>query len=88
MKTIWKYILPIQDTQTITMPRGSKPISVGAQWGSLCLWVEIDPREPENIEMPIEIRGTGHPLDGSEHHFLGTVVMHEGALVWHVYWRD
>lgn len=38
MKTIYKYAIPITDTQTIDLPRKARILSVANQRGLLCLY--------------------------------------------------
>lgn len=84
MKTIHKQILNIADKQLIRVPIGSNFISVGIQWDKICLWYECDPAL-EKITRIVCIRGTGHELTGEEGCFIGTVIMANDALVWHVF---
>ena len=83
MRTIHKYLLPIDDTIAVKMPRAARPMAVAEQDGSLCLWAQVE-TEDVLTEHLFVIRGTGHPLRGNEGPYIGTVVMSYG-LVWHVY---
>ena len=80
MRIIHKYQLELGD-QTIELPKDSKIVYVGQQYGSLKMWVDHD------IDMPKERRvftifGTGHPIpDGVT--YIGTVPC--DPFVWHVY---
>lgn len=82
MRTIWKFVLRITDEQSIDMPEGGCPMSVGEQNGNLVLWAEVDASRPTRA-FPIRIVGTGNPFSGEVIH-IGTVPMSNG-LVWHVY---
>lgn len=86
MKQIWKYPLEETDQQIILMPAGSKILHLAVQYEVACIWAEV------YLEAPMEHRkfyfvGTGHPMPLEPTHleYLGTVVMHEGRLVWHIY---
>lgn len=84
MRTIWKYELRITDVQSVDLPGGSTPLSVGEQNGRLVLWAVV---EPEARRWPYSIRivGTGNPFpDANECYLIGTVQMSNG-LVWHVF---
>lgn len=83
MRTIHKYVVPVEDTATLTMPEGARPIAVAEQRSTLCMWAEVE-SENQNVEHIFHVRGTGHPMRGDEGQFIGTVVMSYG-LVWHVY---
>jgi hypothetical protein len=88
MKTIYKYELKIEGTQSIDCPYEMTPISVGCQNGKLVLWAEVDKRVAATRFCAVYIYGTGHPMpddsDSAYEKFLGTVQMPNG-LVWHVY---
>lgn len=83
--TIWKFVLEISDIQEIQMPGGADILSVAEQDGRLCLWALVDPgaiRECRKVWIIV----TGNPFpEAVELHFIGTVPMHGGALIWHVF---
>lgn len=62
------------------------PLSVVVQRGQPVLYCLVDPYEPLRDSMPILTAGTGHDrsdLDASR--FIGTYLMRDGALVFHVF---
>jgi len=82
-KTIWKFPAPIKDSLTIQMPIWADVMSVQLQHGEPCLWARVDadmPTEPRRFCW----RGTGHPAEVLGR-FIGTVQMHGGALVFHLF---
>ena len=83
---IRKYALRILDYQKIYFPTDAKILRVAEQDGELYLWALINPNVSP-VTISIRIIGTGRPFDDFEEYpdFLGTVVMHGGALVWHVF---
>lgn len=82
-RTIWKYSLKIENTQTLRLPRGWEALSVGADAGGiLSFWALVDPSadvEPATILC----FGTGHPIDQPLGKFLGTI--QQGFFVWHFF---
>lgn len=86
MTTIWKYIWPLpQDRVEFDMPKGAKVLSVNEQAGHLCLWALVDD-VAEKEKRKFSVVGTGHSApdtDDSKH--LGTILMHGGSLVLHVF---
>jgi hypothetical protein len=84
MRTIWKFQLTTTDLQHVQMPKG--PILfVAAQREVPCLWVEVDSEAPR-IERLFAIYGTGHQMpEGINQDYLGSYMLMEGALVFHVY---
>ena len=84
MKTIWKVILEIVDTQKIEVPQGSKVLSVGMQHGKLAMWFLTDP-ESTVCMSPVRIYGTGHSDDDDPGTYYGSVQLNGGNLVFHVF---
>lgn len=94
MKTIFKYIVPIQDNPVVEMHGRdmSDPdiLAVQMQGNNLCVWAMVDDTHPM-FTMPFRIVGTGHPLPNhvrGEWQHVGTV--QQGPLVWHLFvdWKD
>lgn len=82
---IWKFELREVGINSIEMPKGAEPLSVGQQGGQLVIWAVV------NLDAGTTIRHfrvvfTGKPLARSEgvYAFLGTVQMPNG-LVMHVF---
>lgn len=84
MKTIYKYPLEITDYQDVTMPEGAQILCVKLQKGTLCLWALVDPTE-KLILRKIRIAGTGHPIQGNNIVYIGTFLMNNDSLVFHVF---
>lgn len=85
MYSIYKYPLNLTDEQIVSMPVGSKILSVQVQREQICLWAQVDtsPSGPAELRS-IQIIGTGHPVeDFSASHFIGTVQL--GRLVFHIF---
>lgn len=80
---IWKFTLRLEDSVTLWMPQNARVLHVGVQQGGAHLWVLCNPKAPTE-ERLFRIVGTGHPFDGNGH-YLGTVFLHDGALVLHVF---
>lgn len=82
-RTIWKFSLKIEDTQTLRLPKGFEVLSVGMDGGEIpSLWTLVDPSA--DVE-PVTILcfGTGHPIDQPLGKFLGTI--HQRFFVWHFF---
>lgn len=85
MSAIWKFKLSIADKCIAHMPHGAKVISVQMQDDALCAWAIVNP-EHHLIEHPFAIIGTGHTFEISSNcRHLGTVQVHGGSLVFHVF---
>lgn len=86
MRRIFKYQLDVVDRQVVRAPRGWKPLSVGVQRDMVCIWASVDP-DAEVVDHVFWIHGTGHRAVAVEvgAEFLGTVLLHGGDLVFHVF---
>lgn len=86
MLTIWKFALDITDMQIVNMPKNAEILTVKDQSGVLTLWAIVNPKS-ELIGRPIEIIGTGNPMqediEGFMRSFIDTAIMH--PFVWHVF---
>ena len=88
MKSIWKYTLNIEDNPVLRMPANAQILSVGNQREQLCLWALVDTQTTVTEGRHFRIAGTGHPVsdgDASDYIYIGTAIMMDGALVWHVF---
>lgn len=86
MKTIHKFPFSINDTVRIAMPASAQILSVQVQHGTPCLWALVSPVDFID-DRTFRIYGTGHPIDLSTGNvsFIGTIQMHDGDLVFHVF---
>jgi hypothetical protein len=85
VRTIWKYTLDATNEQIIQMPRGARVLSCAMQHGELCIWA-FSVGQTILVDRTVQIRGTGHSADGVDaKDFVGTVLMHGGNLVFHVF---
>jgi hypothetical protein len=85
MITVWKQPLRITPFQPITIPEGAEVLHIAEQHGELCIWFRCD-TSARPVTRYIAICGTGGacPSD-DEGQYLGSVLMLEGGLVWHVF---
>ena len=68
------------------IPNNAVILSAQVQHEMLCLWIELDDKESVSGR-DIYMFGTGHALDPSIFlHFIDTVQMMGGDLVFHVYY--
>ena len=83
MKTIWKTEITA-GSGSAALPKGARPISVHVQDGTPCMWSIVDPEA--EIEMrSIHIAGTGHDLPENLGAFIGTFLVQNDSLVFHVF---
>lgn len=85
-RTIFKYKIHLIDTQSVTMPEGSEPLSVQLQDGDIQMWALVNKDAPEE-KVTVEIYGTGSafpsPIEMYRRKFLGTV--QKDGFVWHIF---
>ena len=81
---IYKYELSIESNQTLTMPRGSKILSIQLQQERLYLWAIVN-NQNDAKERRFTIVGTGHEFNLSGLRYISTVQQRGGALVWHIF---
>lgn len=93
MKTIHKFIIEPGGTRNISMPAGAEVLSVHVQRGEVCMWALVD-TEARMVNRKFGVFGTGHTVDPcpqGDHlgpnrwHFLGTVLLENDSLVFHVF---
>lgn len=82
--SVWKFPLPIADDVVLEMPVGARVLAVDTQHETICLWALVDP-DAETQQRGFCVRGTGHPFTGSEGEYLGTAMLRDGVLVFHVF---
>jgi hypothetical protein len=87
MKTIHKYPLEVKGQQTVEMPYGAQILHVGVQRNQICIWAILESVKPMMVTRSFVIHGTGHPVDDTGLEHIGTVLMDDGALVWHIFER-
>lgn len=77
-------MLPLALSQAIEMPAGAQILHVGVQMEQIvCIWALVDENAPME-ERSFAVVGTGHPVPENTAH-VGSVLMHGGAFVWHVF---
>jgi len=89
MKRIYKYSLDTIDQQVLRLPSNSKVLSVAAQGDNIVLYVRIDDTIVRMTDCLVLIHGTGHDADDTiDSTFVGTVNLYNGALMFHVFYKE
>lgn len=85
---VWKYATDVEMLSSVLefdMPSGARVIHVGSQHGNdVTLWALVDPKN-DTIKKRYCVAGTGTPIDGKATHHLGSVLVYDGRLVFHVF---
>lgn len=82
--TVREYPLPEMLTR-VPMPAGAQILHVGAQGSQIVLWAAVCP-EGAPVVRTFAVVGTGRELpDHCYRTHVGTVVMRDGEVVWHVF---
>lgn len=83
MRTVWKYVIPIDGgIHEFVVPLDAELAHVGQQeQGYVTMWLVIDSEQPKQVAR-FQVVGTGFPIPENWEH-VGTV--QEGAFVWHLF---
>lgn len=91
MRTVWKFVVPVDDREhEIVLPGPGKIVHVGVQGGDVVVWAEFRNIGGHDGATTLRLRvfGTGHEIvdvpDPYRH--VGTAFV--GPFVWHVYQRS
>lgn len=87
---VWKFMLDPYMEQNgiieVEMPADATGISCHSQRERICVWAEVFPTNKlEKRYFAIYANGQDIPIPQSKRHFAGTVLMHGGSLVFHVF---
>lgn len=90
MRTIWKYEVQPTDRFSHEIPRGFMFLDVQMQQGRPQLWALVDTEKPmERVDFALVGTGNSYPdADEGEFWHVGSFQLHEGALVFHLFYRD
>ena len=87
MKTIYKYLLRVADSQELLLPIGAQILTVQTQGEGVCLWALIDPTAEKEVRI-IEIYGTGHEINygmGTNRVYINTFKMFNDTIIFHAF---
>ncbi len=84
MRTIYKYDVPLTNEVGIEIPGFIQWLHVGVQYDVAVVWAVVDTDKPM-ANQRLHVRGTGHPMTGEEGEHVGSIQLHGGALVFHVF---
>ncbi len=92
MRRIYKYQIETTDVQKIRVPRLAETnnfkeqvLKIDIQNEIPCIWCLVDIDEEER-DLEIRIVGTGNPMPLlSKDDYLGSYMLHDGALVFHIF---
>ena len=82
---VWKFAIGDPESP-ISLPRGAEILSVAVQRGVVCLWALVDPEQPRE-DRHLVVAGTGQDVPDERGRFLGTVLLADGDLVFHIWDR-
>lgn len=85
MYSIYKYTLALTDKQALDLPKGSRIMAAKEQHGNIVLYALVPVKEEGVETYAIFVHGTGHLVEAKWGDYIGTVMLHGGALVFHVF---
>jgi len=83
MQSIWKFSLNVCGSQSISMPKGAKILTVQQQFDSPVLWAIVDPDQGDFEQREIRIYGTGSHYESIPGEYICT--FQQNGFVWHVF---
>lgn len=83
-QVIWKAVLEATSFQEIKVPQGTVFLCAGEQYEDICVWYRCDPEAPL-VKRSLYIYGTGHEMELTDIHYLGTTSLAGGKLIFHVF---
>lgn len=84
--SIYKYPLKAQEHQELELPLGAQILSVQAQRNEICIWALVNTGTINTEIRRVSIYPTGRSSSSTlDREFLGTVQLHGGDLVFHVF---
>lgn len=91
MQRIFKYGIELVDRQTLCLPRGAEILSVINQRNNIRMYALVDDENADHGDLEdveIFVVETGRPfMYADESVFVGSVSMHNGKFVWHIFRR-
>lgn len=88
MKTIYKYVLPIEDSFTLAVLKGAEIINFANQRETPVLWAVVDTNEATTHEnRSFALVGTGNPFPNAfgKWKYINTAQFFNGELVLHLF---
>lgn len=87
MYRIYKFQLEVTDIQIINLSKNAHVLSVQVQNGIPCIWALVKTDSVLDVPYRVNTYGTGHCVSDHPGSFLGTYQLHDGALVFHVFYN-
>ena len=85
-KVVYKYKLQITKViQEVVLPLGAQILCIKMQNDELCMWALVDPDQTYNEVVKIRCAGTGHVVEEDIECYIDTVMLLDGALVFHFF---
>ena len=81
---VWKYVIPSDEKFEVSMPRGSRVLTVQQQRQNYCMWFLCDPKNLREIRK-FSLYHTGVPIAEDIGEYIGTFQVHNGATVLHLF---
>ena len=85
-KVVYKYKLQITKViQEVVLPLGAQILCIKMQNDELCMWALVDPDQTCDEVVKIRCAGTGHMIEEDVEDYIDTVMLLDGALVFHFF---
>lgn len=85
---VHKQVVAAAADRLVRLPMGAEILCAREQRDAICIWYRFDVDTVLTQERQIVMCGTGHPAPSpADAHYIGTVFLHGGDLVLHVFER-
>lgn len=84
LSVVWKFPLEFGETTEHRMPAGARVLAAHVQAGRPTLWAAVNP-ESASESRRFGVYATGEPLPVGPKSHVGTVLVHGGTYVFHVF---
>ena len=85
-RKIYKYEIG-PDITELQLPKGAQLLHGALQNDSMFVWALVDPSEVEKELRTVLFTGTGHPVPDGTWRYMNTLLVQNGAFVFHVFER-
>lgn len=84
---VYKYAIPMADSFSLHMPKSAEIIHVAVQDNKPYMWARVNPNNEPELRV-FRLAGTGHTLAANVTKHLGSFMLHDESLVFHLFEKE